>query len=117
MCLSFQFLFIMRVKIKLFNLTHFEYIFTFIFFRYELSDGQYREETINIIGDGTPDEEIVVTGEYSFTVDGNTYLVKYTADKNGYHAETIRNPAPFSQMEVPVRSFALSPNILKSLVG
>lgn len=91
------------------------YIFFLNNFRYELSDGQYREETIRIIGEGTADEEIVVSGEYSFTSDdGNVYVVKYTADKNGYHAETSQHPAT---VKPGPEVFLIPPNLIKSLVG
>lgn len=36
---------------------------------------------------GTEDEEIVISGHYSYKgSDGLIYNVNYTADKNGYHA-------------------------------
>lgn len=87
-------------------------------FRYELSDGQYREERITIVGEGSPDEEIIVNGEYSFTADdGNVYVVKYSADKNGYHADTSKNPVQVMSPDPEILVFALPPNLIKSLVG
>lgn len=75
-----------------------------------MSDGQYREETIKIFGEGTDHEEIVINGEYSFkTIDGTTYVVTYTADKTGYHVNTVTYPAPLIE-SVPI-------NLIKSLVG
>lgn len=39
---------------------------------------------------GTPDEELVVMGMYSFVGDDdNTYITMYRADKNGYQPKLV----------------------------
>lgn len=39
-----------------------------------------------LMNKGTPDEELVVMGMYSFVGDdNNTYVTMYRADKKGYH--------------------------------
>lgn len=83
------------------------------FSRYELSDGQYREEKIEILNEGTDDEEIVITGQYSyFGPDGFRYEVNYKADRNGY---AVLSKEPTSKM--PPVTFAIPPSVLKSLIG
>lgn len=58
-------------------------------YSYELSDGQFREEETIIYNKGTDEEEIAVIGSYSFWgTDGQLYVTKYTADRNGYAATT-----------------------------
>lgn len=55
--------------------------------RYELSDGQKREEigTLRKVGDR---EIFGVIGSYTFRgSDGSIYVVDYTADENGYKAK------------------------------
>ena len=61
--------------------------FIFIFYgRYELSDGQTRDETGTITKD-EDDLDHTVNGSYSFVGDdGVTYSVDYSADKTGFHA-------------------------------
>ncbi|KAL2723273.1 flexible cuticle protein 12-like [Vespula maculifrons] len=55
-------------------------------FSYEQSDGQKRDETAELRNEGTDDEELAVTGSFSFiSPDGHTYRVDYTADKDGFH--------------------------------
>ncbi|KAK2583295.1 hypothetical protein KPH14_009297 [Odynerus spinipes] len=55
-------------------------------FSYEQSDGQKRDETAELRNEGTDDEELAVTGSFSFIApDGHTYRVDYTADKDGFH--------------------------------
>lgn len=55
-------------------------------FSYKQSDGQEREETAELRNEGTDDEELAVTGSFSYvSPDGKTYRVDYTADKNGFH--------------------------------
>lgn len=57
-----------------------------VVFSYQLSDGQFREETgeLKKIGDV---EVYVITGSYSFIgSDGKTYRVRYSAGENGYKA-------------------------------
>ncbi|XP_017785730.1 PREDICTED: uncharacterized protein LOC108568893 [Nicrophorus vespilloides] len=52
-------------------------------FKYEQSDGQYREEEAELVS-----KEVVVKGSFSFTAqDGKVYTVRYTADKDGFHPE------------------------------
>lgn len=47
----------------------------------------------------TDEEEIVISGSYSFKgTDGLIYRVKYTADRNGYHA--IVEPPQKDESEV-----------------
>jgi Insect cuticle protein len=52
---------------------------------YETKDNQLREEVGVLLNPGTPDEELVVMGKYSFvTPDETVHTVIYMADKNGY---------------------------------
>lgn len=54
-----------------------------------MSDGQFREEETIIYNKDTDEEEIAVIGSYSFWgTDGQLYVTKYTADRNGYAATT-----------------------------
>ena len=71
---------------------------------YEQSDGQSRKEVGMLMNKGTPDEELVVIGMYSFIGDdNNTYVTMYRADKNGYKPKLtiMKNKS----------------NLIKSLVG
>lgn len=46
-------------------------------FSYEQSDGQKRDETAELRNEGTDDEELAVTGSFSFiSPDGHTYRYK-----------------------------------------
>ncbi|KAF3421767.1 hypothetical protein E2986_04098 [Frieseomelitta varia] len=56
---------------------------------FQLSDGQAREETAELVGGGTDDQFLRVRGSFSF-VDPHTnvaYTVNYVADENGFHPE------------------------------
>lgn len=60
------------------------------YLRYELDDGQMRQEVGVLMNKGTPDEELVVMGMYSYDGDdGNTYTTMYRADKNGYQPKIV----------------------------
>lgn len=62
---------------------------------------------LEIKNKGTPEEETIVIGSYSFKGDdGYRYTIKYTIDKSGKHIEIDR--APFRR---------IPPSLLKSLVG
>lgn len=58
-------------------------------FAYEQSDGQKRQETAEWVQPRSADQSgfLRVTGSYSYynPHDGQTYLVEYTADENGFH--------------------------------
>lgn len=72
---------------------------------YELSDGQMRQEVGMLMNKGTPNEELVVMGMYSFVGDdNNTYITMYRADRNGYQPKLI-----FKRSN--------RDNLIKSLVG
>lgn len=67
-------------------------ILLIFFLRYGTIDGQQRDEELIILNKGEENEEIVITGHYSYKgSDGLLYHVSYTADKNGYHA-TVDTP-------------------------
>ncbi|KAK1116470.1 hypothetical protein K0M31_019002 [Melipona bicolor] len=56
---------------------------------FQLSDGQAREETAELVGGGTDGQFLRVRGSFSF-VDPHTnvaYTVNYVADENGFHPE------------------------------
>lgn len=84
-------------------------------FSYTQSDGQSREETINIINKGTPEQELIVEGKYSYTLEnGEEYTVQYKADKKGFQP-TIERGSKFAKQTPSVSR--LSPNLAASLVG
>lgn len=95
------------------------YYFVIHFFNsYDLSDGQYRQEETKILNRGTDDEQIVVTGRYSYVgTDGRLYEVTYVADKNGFHiVRPIAVDAP-SEILTPDAPVSIDPNLIKSLFG
>ncbi|XP_045493439.1 endocuticle structural glycoprotein SgAbd-5-like [Colias croceus] len=52
---------------------------------FEQSDGSKHEQQGSLINEGHEDEAIAVKGSYSWVApDGNTYIVTYIADSNGY---------------------------------
>ncbi|XP_046734182.1 flexible cuticle protein 12-like [Diprion similis] len=54
-------------------------------YSYELSDGQKKEETAELVNEGTDEESLVVKGSFAFVgLDGQTYVVTYVADKDGF---------------------------------
>lgn len=66
-----------------------------------------REETFEIKNEGTPDEEKIVFGQFSFKGDdGFKYFIKYRVDKEGSHVEIDS-----------VYVHRIPPSTLKSLVG
>lgn len=68
------------------HLTHFT-------FRYETSNGISAEETGQVVNEGQKDEYTVVVGQFKYTgLDGVTYLVTYTADKDGFRPEGAHLP-------------------------
>lgn len=74
---------------------------------YSTSVGVYREETVEILHKGTPEEEYVISGVLTFKADdGYKYNIKYTYDKSGSNVIFDR---------FPIRR--IPPNALKSLVG
>lgn len=82
------------------------------FYSYETEDGQVREEMGIIMNPGTPNEELLVMGRYSYTGnDENVYTVMYTADKNGYRPRVM-----FKSKTMPPKKM-LEKNLLISLVG
>uniref|UniRef100_A0A182REH7 Uncharacterized protein n=1 Tax=Anopheles funestus TaxID=62324 RepID=A0A182REH7_ANOFN len=64
-------------------------------FKYETNDGQFREEVGMLVNVGTPEQELMVMGQYGFkSKDGSTLvMVKYTSDKKGYRARTVTRSA------------------------
>lgn len=80
-------------------------VFKLCLFSYELSDGQIRQEVGMLMNKGTPNEELVVMGMYSFIGDdNNTYITMYRADRNGYQPKIV-----FKRSN--------RDNLIKSLVG
>ncbi|XP_032691217.1 flexible cuticle protein 12-like [Odontomachus brunneus] len=58
-------------------------------FGYELSNGESRQETAQLVNAGTEDASIAVRGSFSY-VDPATnvrYTVNYVADENGFRPE------------------------------
>lgn len=83
------------------------------YFRYDTVDGQSRDEELVIKNKGSEEEEIIITGSYSFKgTDGFIYRVKYTADKNGYHA--VVEPPAFDEPIVSINT-ASQPSITTTL--
>ncbi|XP_051175671.1 larval cuticle protein 65Ag1-like [Leptopilina boulardi] len=58
-------------------------------YSYELSDGQKKEETAELINAGSEEEAIAVRGSYQWVdpATGQEYKVTYVADENGFRAE------------------------------
>lgn len=68
-----------------------------------------KEETAEIVNEGTDDESIAVKGSYSYVGDdGKTYEVKYTADENGYQpeGEHLPNSAGVKKLGIPSAALA-----------
>lgn len=83
-------------------------------FRYELDNGQIFSEAGGLAnGDGSTDPYVVVSGAYSYVVDGITYWVTYTADEEGYHPIVGQGPGGIQGGG----SSSLDPSVFKSLVG
>ncbi|CAG9858254.1 unnamed protein product [Phyllotreta striolata] len=53
-------------------------------FDFETSNGISQQETGQLTNQGTENEIMKVTGSYTFTWQGVTYTVTYTADENGF---------------------------------
>uniref|UniRef100_A0A182M6J1 Uncharacterized protein n=1 Tax=Anopheles culicifacies TaxID=139723 RepID=A0A182M6J1_9DIPT len=64
-------------------------------YKYETSDGQFREEVGMLVNVGTPEQELMVMGQYGFkSKDGGTMvMVMYTSGKKGYRARTVTRSA------------------------
>ncbi|XP_043278693.1 flexible cuticle protein 12-like [Venturia canescens] len=64
-------------------------------YNYELSNGEAKQESGQLINAGSENEAIVVSGSFSY-VDPATnqrYTVTYTADENGFHPVGDHIPA------------------------
>ncbi|EDV95671.1 larval cuticle protein 65Ag1 [Drosophila grimshawi] len=62
-------------------------------FSLETSDGTKKEEEGHLKNAGSENEAISVKGSYSFVADdGQTYVVNYTADENGFQPEGAHLP-------------------------
>ncbi|KAG7205052.1 hypothetical protein KM043_005432 [Ampulex compressa] len=64
-------------------------------FGYELSNGEAREESGDVVNAGTDNEALVVRGSFSF-VDPATnqrYTVTYVADENGFQPQGEHLPS------------------------
>ncbi|RLU27611.1 hypothetical protein DMN91_001415 [Ooceraea biroi] len=64
-------------------------------FGYELSNGESRQESAQLVNAGQENESIAVRGSYSW-VDPATnvrYTVNYVADENGFHPEGAHLPS------------------------
>uniref|UniRef100_A0A182NII3 Uncharacterized protein n=1 Tax=Anopheles dirus TaxID=7168 RepID=A0A182NII3_9DIPT len=61
-------------------------------FKYETSDGQFREEVGMLVNEGTP--ALMLMGQYGYkSKDGTMVMVMYTSGKKGYRARTGREHA------------------------
>ncbi|KAL3283229.1 hypothetical protein HHI36_006377 [Cryptolaemus montrouzieri] len=57
-------------------------------YRFSTSDGFTREETAELLHEGTEFESIFLRGSYQYQgADGKVYTIKYRADDNGFHPE------------------------------
>lgn len=66
-----------------------------------------REEKLDVLNKGTPNEETSITGEWTFKADdGYKYYIKYRVDKTGTHIDIDKTPIK-----------RIPPNALKSLIG
>lgn len=75
--------------------------------RYFVTNSIRREESYEVKNKGASDEEIVLTGVYSFKADdGYKYFIQYTIDGNGTTIDVSRTAI-----------HRIPPNALKSLVG
>ena len=64
-----------------------------LFYSFEQSDGQKREEQAELKNIGTENEAISVRGSFSFVGDdGQTYTVNYIADENGFQPSAAHLP-------------------------
>ncbi|XP_011151373.1 flexible cuticle protein 12 [Harpegnathos saltator] len=64
-------------------------------FGYELSNGESREESAQLVNAGTENESLAVQGSFSY-VDPATnvrYTVNYIADENGFQPQGAHLPA------------------------
>lgn len=72
---------------------HWQRMKEFILRSYETSDGQTREESAYFREDETLGRILTVRGSYSYIGDeGKQYIVRYTADENGYRQEEGQPP-------------------------
>uniref|UniRef100_A0A182P5L2 Uncharacterized protein n=1 Tax=Anopheles epiroticus TaxID=199890 RepID=A0A182P5L2_9DIPT len=63
-------------------------------FKYETSDGQFREEVGMLVNVGTPEQELMLVGMYGYkSQDGTMVMVMYTSGKKGYRARTVTKNA------------------------
>ncbi|EAU76528.2 AGAP006002-PA [Anopheles gambiae str. PEST] len=63
-------------------------------FKYETSDGQFREEVGMLVNVGTPEQELMLMGQYGYkNKDGTMVMVMYTSGKKGYRARTVTRNA------------------------
>jgi Insect cuticle protein len=64
-----------------------------LFYSFETSDGNKREEEAVLKNAGTENEAISVKGSFQFVGDdGQTYTVNFVADENGYQPEGAHLP-------------------------
>ncbi|KAK5648775.1 hypothetical protein RI129_003667 [Pyrocoelia pectoralis] len=85
-------------------------------FKFETSNGIYREEYGELVLSESNEEIMVVHGKYSYMgSDGSMYIVKYTADDNGYVVENIDKDT--GTYTTPFISKGISGNAIKSLQG
>lgn len=73
----------------------FKYLFKFIklIYSYETSGGIKAEENGQVQNIGSENEAISVRGSYSYVGDdGQTYVVNYVADENGFQPEGAHIP-------------------------
>ena len=88
---------------------------------YELSDGQFKEEsgTLSKVGD---EFILIVNGNYGFIDgNGNKYRVDYISDENGFRATgdhlPKENATPVIQNAAPEITRVIPSNLKKTLIG
>lgn len=79
----------------------------FYHFRFEQDDGQKHDEQGELLNAGSENESLVVKGSYSWVgPDDVMYLVRYTADENGFQPTIEQGPGG-----------AVPPGVVASLLG
>lgn len=85
-------------------------------FRYELSDGQFRDEYGSFVNVGD-NKVLVVTGSYGFKDEnGKEYRVRYKSDENGFRASGDHLPDTHTDVIDPP-PLSISASLIATLAG